>query len=89
MATNLSVDDSDAGPNSPRTVFVLHHVAREGEEDEDIKFIGVYSTLQAGRAAIDRLVARPGFAEEPDSFSLDEYEIDRDHWTKGFVTVVQ
>jgi hypothetical protein len=26
-----------------------------------------------------------GFRDFPDGFSIDEYEIDKDHWQEGFV----
>ena len=70
------------------TVYVLHHVMREFEGDEDAKLIGVYSTEEEAREAIARLSARPGFRENPEGFSIDPYELDKDHWTEGFVTVV-
>ena len=68
------------------TVFVLQHVAREDEDDEDVKFIGVYSTQSSAEAAITRLRTRPGFSDYPDGFYIDEYEIGKDHWTEGFFT---
>jgi hypothetical protein len=30
---------------------------------------------------------RPGFADEPECFSVDAYALDEDNWTDGFVTV--
>jgi hypothetical protein len=27
----------------------------------------------------------PGFVEDPDSFTVHRYEIDEDHWPRGFV----
>ncbi len=31
-----------------------------------------------------RLVKQPWFRDFPDNFSIDEYEIDKDHWQEGF-----
>ena len=70
-----------------KTVFVLQHVAREDEDDEDVKFIGVYSSRSSAEAAVTRIVVQPGFADFPDGFHIDEYEIDRDHWVEGFVSI--
>ena len=70
------------------TVYVLHHVVREFEDDEDAKLIGVYSTEDEARAAIARLVNQPGFSEHQEGFRIDPYPVNRDHWTEGFVTVL-
>lgn len=70
-----------------KSVFVLHHSydqAKTGEEEA--KLIGVYSTREKTQEAIDRLSNQPGFEDFPDYFSIDEYEIDEDNWTEGFVT---
>ena len=69
-------------------VYVLHHVMREFEDDEDAKLIGIYSTEDAARQTIARLGSHPGFRENPDGFQCEPYELDKDHWTDGFVTVV-
>lgn len=68
-------------------VFLVHHVARKNERDEDVKLIGVYSIRENADAAVRRLSSKPGFIEYPDGFHVDEYELDRDHWTDGFVTI--
>ena len=68
----------------PRTVYVLQHARPKEDGDDDVKFIGVYSSQKAAEAAIERLRIQPGFAEYPEEFHLDPYEIDVDHWTEGF-----
>lgn len=72
---------------SKRTVFVLHHSHVIDDDEEDDKLIGCYSSKARARAAIDRLLPYPGFSENPEGFNIDEYEIDMDHWTEGFVTL--
>lgn len=67
-------------------VFVLQHVAREDTDDEDTKFIGVYSTETAARDAADRLTAQPGFTDFPNGFHIDRYELDKDNWVEGFTS---
>ena len=60
--------------------------------------IGVYRSAEAARAAIDRLKTQPGFCDHPrlidpmhdeeeTGFYLSEFELDKDHWTGGFVTM--
>lgn len=70
-----------------KTVFVLQHVARADEDDEDVKLIGTYSTRGSAEAAIARLREQPGFSAYPNGFCIDEYELDKDHWTEGFFSV--
>lgn len=69
------------------SVFVVQHVhAREGGV-EDIKFIGVYSSRENADAAVARLSRVPGFSDAPDGFSIDEHQLDQDHWAEGYVAV--
>jgi hypothetical protein len=61
---------------------------REREDGEDTELlIGVYQTEQDANAAIERLRSKPGFAEFPQGFLAVKYEINKDHWTEGFVRV--
>jgi hypothetical protein len=67
-------------------VYVVQHVhtAQDGEE-EDVKFIGVYSTRSNADAAVNRLRLLPGFCDHPSGFEVTEYKIDQDHWIEGFI----
>ncbi|MES2337365.1 MAG: hypothetical protein V4537_04630 [Pseudomonadota bacterium] len=67
------------------TVFPLWHVRKDDEYGDDAKFIGVYSSADAVAGAITRLSNQPGFADYPAGFQFGPYEIDKDHWTEGFV----
>ena len=69
------------------TVFLLWH-SRDGSFDtEDSKLIGVYATEADADAARLRVVSQPGFRDFPDGFVADEYEVGKDHWEEGFITV--
>lgn len=68
------------------TVFVLRHVAREDAPDEDVKFIGVYSSRAAAEATIARMCSLPGFRDYPSGFHIGEYRLDHDHWQEGFIS---
>ena len=81
-----------------KTVFVIQHLHVLDGEKEDVKFIGVYRSLESAHAAIERLRGQPGFCEHPrvvdpltdddeSGFYIGEYELDKDHWPEGFVTV--
>lgn len=81
------------------SVFVVQHRHTLPNGMEDQKMIGVYCTLEAATAAVGRLRELPGFSRDPnvvdtdvageeDGFYVDEYRLDEDHWTEGFVTLV-
>ena len=71
-------------------VYIIQHVHElldEGRVREDVKFIGVYSTLRKARAATKRLKSQSGFCDSVDGFHIDAYTVDQDNWVEGFVTV--
>lgn len=68
-----------------KSVFVLQHSYEEDGYDET-KFIGVYSSEQTAKAAVDRLRLQNGFKDRPNDFHIEEYELDVDHWREGYVT---
>ena len=55
----------------------------EGEDDIEL-LIGVYSSDEEARAAIERMKVKPGFVDFPQGFEVCPYLLDRDHWTEGF-----
>lgn len=80
------------------TVFVVQHLHTLPNGIEDIKLIGVYSSKESALTAVDRLKSRPGFCENPrvinpgiddddQGFYVDEYSLDDDNWTEGYITV--
>jgi len=70
-----------------KSVFILWHVRAEPGQEEDPKLIGVYESRSEAARAQERARKQPGFAEHANGFLVDEYEIGKDHWTDGFVTV--
>ena len=67
-------------------VFLLWHVHEFPDGEEDAKLIGVYSTREKAEQARQRLAVHPGFRELPEGFQVSAYQLDRDHWTEGYVT---
>jgi hypothetical protein len=67
-------------------VYLLWFVKEmaEGQDDEEL-LIGVYSSESEARAAIERVRNKRGFAEFQDGLQICPYQLDRDHWTEGFV----
>lgn len=64
-----------------RLFVVLHNPPETGR----VKVIGLYSSEELAGAAIERARSLPGFIDQPDSFTIDRYEVDKDHWPRGFV----
>jgi len=75
------------GNRKMKSVFVLQHVHVLSKDNDDVKFIGVYSTRRTAKDAIERLSRQPGFQDAIDGFCIDEYEVDMDHWTEGYATI--
>jgi len=71
-----------------KKVYVLWHTHRDERLDggEDVKLIGLYSTAEFAGDALLRLSRVQGFSDHKEGFEIAEYEIDKDHWTFGFIT---
>ena len=70
-----------------QTVFLLWHSHKLTEEMDDEKLIGVYSTEARAAEARERVAEQPGFRDHLEGFEICSYEVDRDNWTEGFVTL--
>jgi hypothetical protein len=68
-------------------VFLVQHCHAVDDGTEDVKVIGVYSTRKEADGAVMRARARSGFKTALHGFSIDEYVLDKDQWTEGYVTV--
>ena len=80
-----------------KSVFIVQHLHTLPHGEEDVKMIGVYKSLEAAMAAVDKLKVQLGFRDnprvvnpeiddDPDGFYIDEYQLDTDHWEEGFIT---
>lgn len=67
------------------TVFLVLHAHETDAIAENMKIIGVYSTKSGAEKAVQRLSVAPGFCESKDGFHIDEYPLNTDHWSEGFV----
>lgn len=68
-------------------VFVVQHVHVLEDGEEDVKLIGVYSSLDAAQAAVGRAQLKPGFCDASSGFSVDPYALDEDGWAEGYLTL--
>lgn len=80
------------------SVFIVQHLHKHSDGLECVKLIGAYRCLAAALLAVERRRVQPGFCDSPrvinplldadeSGFSIEEYQLDKDHWTEGFVTV--
>jgi hypothetical protein len=67
-------------------VYLLQHSYPLDNDADEVKLIGVYSTAELAEKAAGRYKTLPGFRDHPDGFSIDRYEVDKDHWTEGFIS---
>lgn len=63
-------------------LFALFHSLPQSDR---LKLIGVYTSQRRAAGALERTRLLPGFCEEPEGFTIEQYEVDRDHWPRGFV----
>ena len=78
----------DMDNKSDKKIYLLYHMYEYGEdEDEEIKFLGIYSSEQEASKAMERYYKLAGFREYPkEFFIIDDYVVNEDtHWKEGFV----
>ncbi|SMD00183.1 DUF7336 domain-containing protein [Pedobacter nyackensis] len=62
------------------------HVDERLDGGEDVKLIGVYSSIGEANSAIVRKGTCEGFKDHKDGFEIATYTVDSDNWPEGFVT---
>ena len=72
---------SRRSPQPKVSAYLLWHTDRFGDE----KLVGVYESEADASSAIERVKDKPGFSEEGGAFQIASYELNKDHWTEGFV----
>jgi hypothetical protein len=70
-----------------KSVFLLQHSYERTDGYEETKIIGIFSTKEKVKECIKKFEGLDGFKDYPDCFFVDEYEIDKENWTEGFVTM--
>ena len=68
-----------------KSVYLLQH-SYEVNGCDETKVIGIYETKEKAEETIEKLKRLPGFERYPDSFCIDKYEINQDHWIEGFIS---
>ena len=68
-------------------VYLLQH-SYENEGSEETKIIGIYSSYENAERAKCKVKSKEGFNRFPeDCFYIDAYELDRDNWVEGFISL--
>lgn len=67
-------------------VYKLYHIREKEDGNDDEKLIGIYTTEEKAKAAIQRVIGKPGFRDHPDGFQIFDHLLDRDGWTEGFIS---
>ncbi|GAA5215961.1 hypothetical protein ACFSJ3_10265 [Corallincola platygyrae] len=77
-------------------VYLLEHLHVIAEGNECVKTLGIYASESEALQAVERLKIQQGFKDfpsvNPDSgeesgFYICRYELGKDHWPEGFVSV--
>ena len=67
---------------APQPLHVLlHSMPQTGK----VKVVGIYSSKMMAEGAEAEARQLPGFCEEPEGFTIAQYEVDSMHWSRGFV----
>ncbi len=84
---DVDIDDfNDIAGDYTGSVFYLAHEYYDGTEFDYITDLGVYSRFKKAKRAKAKYKMISKFIAYPDGFSIDEYEINKEHWTEGFYT---
>jgi hypothetical protein len=71
------------------SVFLLWHSHYDphlpGKQDK--KLIGVYSSKELAEEAQKKTELLPGFRDHVKAFEIEDYDLNKDHWTEGFATI--
>ena len=68
-----------------RFIYLVHHL---NPTNDDVKGIGIYSSLAEAEAIVARYKGYAGFRDTPSGFYIDAYELDKPYWTGGYHSVL-
>lgn len=67
-------------------LYIVEHIY-EKDGEEEIKFIGVFSSLKRANDAISKLIEQPGFKDYPAScFQISKDKLNTYEWSEGFIS---
>ena len=65
------------------SVFLVVHIRSDEADNEDVKILGVFSSIKKARASIIAAMGKPGFSSYPEGFQIHETEPDKVNWPCG------
>ena len=69
-------------------VYLLQHTPMDTVLDDfiddQIKYIGIYESIESAQLEIAKLIKKSGFSEQPDNFIIAPYELNHTGWEEGF-----
>ncbi|MET0284286.1 MAG: hypothetical protein ABW352_07440 [Polyangiales bacterium] len=68
------------------TLYLLHHLNKRTDSDEEKILIGVYGSLETAQRAVRDLSGRTELQDQKDRFWLDTYQLDETNWTTAIET---
>lgn len=69
-----------------KTVWVVQH-SYELDGNDEVKFIGVFSTLENAKKIVEKLKKKKGFKSYSKGFHIDKMALDQVFWLEGFETI--
>jgi hypothetical protein len=64
--------------------FRIEHPLMRGLEYEDVRIVGVFSSLKNARLAVKKLLSKPGFRDAPKGFHIERWMYGRIEWAEGY-----
>ena len=75
-------------------VYLLYHLSRQADGEQQVLFIGAYGSRPSAIRAMDRLKKLPGFKRSPKlrdhktdhcgGFNINRIRLGADNWREGF-----
>ena len=65
------------------SIYIVHHVRAEAGHPDDVRMIGVYSSKDAAKNAVQRARMQPDFRRFPAGFKIAKHALDKDLWPEG------
>lgn len=63
------------------SVFMVKHERVFAEDNKESRTIGIYTTKVKAYHAVERAKELPAFREQPDNFTIEEYELDYEEFS--------
>jgi hypothetical protein len=67
-------------------VYMLYHSRDLDDLENNLKLIGIYTSEEKAKNAIERVGGQPGFRDFPNGFQIYRQTLDEDSWAEGFIT---